>query len=80
MPAIRLSSVVLPEPDGPISATNSPSGTCRLEAVEHDDVLGVAPVDLAHAADIDRVPADSVARRSYRSANASQCVYGIRAY
>jgi hypothetical protein len=30
MPAIRFSSVVLPDPDGPISATNSPSGTSRL--------------------------------------------------
>ncbi len=30
MPAIRFSSVVLPEPDGPMSATNSPSGTSRL--------------------------------------------------
>src|SRR5947208_1733291 len=29
-PAIRLRSVVLPEPDGPISARNSPSGTSRL--------------------------------------------------
>jgi len=30
IPAIRLSSVVLPEPDGPMRATKSPSGTCRL--------------------------------------------------
>src|SRR5262245_59386514 len=29
IPAIRLSSVVFPEPDGPISAMNSPSGTWR---------------------------------------------------
>ena len=29
-PPIRLSSVVLPEPDGPISATNSPCGIWRL--------------------------------------------------
>ena len=29
MPAIRLSSVVLPEPEGPMSARNSPCGTCR---------------------------------------------------
>src|SRR5690242_5560788 len=28
-PAIRLSSVDLPEPDGPMSASNEPSGTSR---------------------------------------------------
>ena len=32
-PAIRLSSVVLPEPDGPIRARNSPSGTSRLRSL-----------------------------------------------
>ena len=30
MPAIRFRSVVLPDPDGPISATYSPSGMSRL--------------------------------------------------
>ena len=28
-PAIRLSSVLFPEPEGPISASNDPSGTSR---------------------------------------------------
>src|SRR6184192_1835532 len=32
-PAIRLSSVVLPEPDGPIRARYSPSGTSRLRSI-----------------------------------------------
>src|ERR1700722_12182086 len=32
-PAIRLSRVVLPEPLGPISARNSPSGTSRLRSL-----------------------------------------------
>src|SRR5438105_10750178 len=31
-PAIRFSRVVLPEPDGPISARNSPSGTSRFSS------------------------------------------------
>ena len=30
MPAIRFRSVVLPDPEGPISATNSPRGIFRL--------------------------------------------------
>ena len=52
MPAMRFRSVVLPEPEGPMSATNSPSGTSQVDAVEHRELLGVAPVDLRHLADV----------------------------
>ena len=31
-PPIRFSSVLLPEPDGPISARNSPAGTFRCRS------------------------------------------------
>src|SRR4051794_8837141 len=32
-PAMRLSKVVLPEPDGPMRARNSPSGTSRFRSL-----------------------------------------------
>ena len=41
-PPIRLSSVVLPEPDGPISARNSPCGHVEVDALQHVDALAAA--------------------------------------
>ncbi|CFW12448.1 Uncharacterised protein [Bordetella pertussis] len=40
-PAIRLSRVDLPQPDGPSSATNSPSATCR--SIWSSACTGVTP-------------------------------------
>ena len=45
-PPIRLSSVVLPEPDGPISATKSPCVDVEVDAVQHLDRLPAALVGL----------------------------------
>ena len=42
-PPIRLSSVVLPEPDGPISARNSPLRDLEVHALQHVDAFGAAP-------------------------------------
>ena len=50
-PAIIRSTVVLPEPDGPSSVTNSPSATSRSRPVDGDDP---ACELLAHAAQRDR--------------------------
>ena len=43
-PAIRFSSVDLPEPDGPISASNAPSAIVEIEVLEHLELLLAAPV------------------------------------
>ena len=42
MAAIRCSSVDLPEPDGPISATNSPFSICDVDVLQRDHVELVA--------------------------------------
>ena len=54
MPAIRLSSVDLPEPDGPISATKSPAETSRLMSTQHRHDLIAARVGLGQVADRDQ--------------------------
>ena len=41
-PPIRFSSVVLPEPDGPISARKSPGGNVEIDALQHVDALAAA--------------------------------------
>ena len=53
-PPIRLSRVVLPEPDGPIRATKSPLRDVEVDAVQHLDALAAAPVGLGDAADLDQ--------------------------
>ena len=45
-PDRQFSSVVFPEPDGPITATNSPSLTRQVEAVERGDFAGAGAVGL----------------------------------
>ena len=47
-PATRLSVVVLPQPDGPTSATNSPSSTVKRDAIDGDDVA----VGLDHVGEV----------------------------
>ena len=47
--AIRRSSVDLPQPDGPMSETNSPAATVEVDAVERDDVARLGGEDLADA-------------------------------
>ena len=46
MPAMRLSSVVLPEPDGPMRLRNSPSATVEGDAVQRPDLDRALLVDL----------------------------------
>ena len=46
MPAMRLSSVDLPEPDGPISATKSPCAHVEIDVDQHRDDLAAAHVAL----------------------------------
>ena len=53
-PPIRLSRVVLPEPDGPISATKSPCGMSRSTPCRTSIRLAAAPVGLGDAADLDQ--------------------------
>ena len=48
---MRLSSVDLPEPEGPMSASNEPLGTSRSRPVEHAELLAAALVGLHHAAE-----------------------------
>src|SRR5213594_676136 len=53
MPAMRLSSVVLPDPDGPLRPRNSPSGTSSETSRTCTIGLGIAPLlhfDLGAAA------------------------------
>ena len=53
-PPMRLRSVVLPEPLGPMSATNSPAAMSRLRLSQHGHVLlaaGVVLDDIAQAHD-----------------------------
>ena len=57
-PAIRLSVVVLPQPDGPTSATNSPSSTVKRDIVDGGD----GPVALVD------VPQDHLGQRLAPSA------------
>ena len=52
-PPMRFSSVVLPEPDGPISATKSPFVDVQVEAVQDVDGLRAAAVGLVQVADAD---------------------------
>ena len=52
-PPIRLSSVVLPEPDGPISARKSPCGMSRLTPLQHVDALAAAGEVLVDVVDPD---------------------------
>ena len=54
-PAIRFSRVVLPEPEGPIRARNSPSSTRQVEVDEHRDPELVAAVFLGHSLEHDRM-------------------------
>ena len=61
MPAIRFSSVLLPEPLGPISATNSPAMHVEVDVQQHGDVLLAALVGLGQAADADQRRARSPA-------------------
>ena len=52
MPAMRLSSVLLPEPDGPISATKSPAAMSKLMSVQHRHDLPAAAVGFREIADL----------------------------
>ena len=52
-PPIRFSSVVLPEPDGPISAMKSPFDV-EVDIVQHLDLLRAARVGLAEIVDLDQ--------------------------
>ena len=47
------SSVLLPEPDGPMIATNSPRGDVEVDAVERAHVGGAGAVDLLERTDLD---------------------------
>ena len=49
-PPSRFRIVDLPEPDGPISARNSPARDVEVETVEDRQVLAAAPVAARHAA------------------------------
>ena len=53
MPAMRFRSVVFPEPDGPMSATKSPSSTVSERPVEDGEDLRVARVLLDERVDPD---------------------------
>ena len=60
------SSVVLPEPEGPSSATSSPVSTCEVDVVDRDEAaeaLGDAGEFDAHSAS-----PDAAARRAARAA------------
>ncbi len=60
---MRLSSVDLPEPDGPISAVNSPGCEREVDAVQHLDLdLGAGTVGLVDVRQLDQRP---VARSSH---------------
>ena len=66
MPAIRLSSVDLPEPDGPISATKSPARHVEVDVDQHRDHLVAAHVVLGQAADLDqRLGLRALGRRGF---------------
>ena len=52
MPPSMLSSVVLPEPDGPMRARKSPWGMSRRDAFQHVDALAAARVVLVDVADV----------------------------
>ena len=60
-PPIRLSSVVLPEPDGPMSARKSPLRDVEVDVMQHLDLLLAALVDLADVADLDQCAHASLA-------------------
>ena len=52
---MMLSSVLLPEPEGPISATNSPRADAQVHAVQHLGLVGQAEVvALADAVELDQ--------------------------
>ena len=53
IPPSRLSRVVLPEPDGPITAMKSPRGTDEVEMIENRDRLLALDEALAHVDEID---------------------------
>ena len=53
IPAIRLSSVLLPEPDGPISATKSPAAMAKEMSLQHRHDLIAAPIGLGEVVDFD---------------------------
>ena len=55
MPPMRLSSVVLPEPDGPRMATNSPGLMVEFGDVQRLDLDLAHLVDLADVAHLDEV-------------------------
>ena len=50
-PATRFSSVDLPQPDGPMTATNSPALTVEVDAAQRADRRALGLEGLAHAAD-----------------------------
>ena len=54
IPAIRFSSVVLPDPDGSHQGEELALGHLQRDAVEHDDLLTVARVDLPDVFDVHR--------------------------
>ena len=45
----QLRSVVLPEPDGPITERNSPSPTVERDVAQRVNLAGAGPIDLPHA-------------------------------
>ena len=74
IPAMRLSSVVLPEPDGPINARNSPCGTSRLRPSE----LNLQAITLIHLAQVLYADGNGCGRRwgcTHEISNAYICVY-----
>ena len=48
-PDRQLSIVVLPEPDGPMTATSSPRADVEVDVVERDDFAAGRPVELPNA-------------------------------
>ena len=63
---MRLSRVLLPEPEGPISARNSPGGHLQVQVGQDMDVFGAAVKDLPDAL-TGRVGRSLVACRSWSS-------------
>ena len=61
--------VDLPEPDGPMTATYSPSEMVRLDAAERRDGDGAGPVDLGHPLQLDH----HAVRRPRRGSDVGGC-------
>ena len=59
-PATMLSSVDLPQPEGPMSETNSPGCTLSETSLDRLDRAVVAPKIDAHVADVDETLVDVV--------------------